>query len=150
MQTRYHFSQQFLCYCFIYYQQGRPGAKTREGSTPDFESDEIDSPTKLLCISMPPFCLLVFFSVCLSFCLSTCLQLVLSTYFISFSPFPLSPSFFLELQSDAFYRSTLGWFTRPPWTPFLDAPDYQSYYSPKICHCSDGWLVHFLFLRVFK
>ena len=44
--------------------QGRPGAKTKGGYTLNYESDEIESPTKLLSL---PLCLLVFLPVRQSF-----------------------------------------------------------------------------------
>ena len=126
------------------YVQGRLGAKTRGGSTPDFESDKNESPTKILWL---PFFLLLFMPVCQSFCLSTCLfaflpalRLVLFSHFLSFPPFPF---FFLgDLQSDAIYSPTPGGSTRPPWPPFPDAPGWAVSDCQKILDLK-GWQMIF-------
>ena len=62
--------------------QGRLGAKTRVGSTPDFQSNENESPTKLFCL---PFCLLIYLPLCQSFCLSAYLSACLVFPFSLFS-----------------------------------------------------------------
>ena len=97
--------------------QGHPGARTRGGSTPNFESNKIDSPTKVLSVCLSPY---------LSSCVSVCrfaflpaLQLFLSSYFLSF---PLLPFSFLgDFQFNAIYSPTPKGSTRPPLTPFPDA-----------------------------
>ena len=93
--------------------QGRPGAKTRGGSIPDYESDKIESPTKLLSL---PFCLLVFLPVCQSFCHWTCITACLPIFFL----FTLSLPFFLDIYSPTLFT------VRHHWSPPLDAPDSPS------------------------
>ena len=104
-----------LCPC-----QGRLGAKMRGGSTPDFESDKIYSPTKHLVFWFESFFiyLSVYFSVYFCVCLPTCLPPSLPAIPLVF-PFsffsPPSPLLFLgDLQSDAIYSPTPGGSIRPP------------------------------------
>ena len=74
---------------FISTAPGRPGAWTGGGSTPDFEFDKIDRPTKVLsiCLSSCRSVFLPFYLPCGLFCLPI------------FFSFPLFPFFFLEIYS---------------------------------------------------
>ena len=77
----------------LVHHQGRLGAKTRGGSTPDFESDKIYSPTKLYIFSSAYVFLLDFLSAFLSIGLPV-FRLVLSFHFLSIFLFPI---FFSDL-----------------------------------------------------
>ena len=104
-------------FCFHQTTQERPGAKTRGGSTTDFQSDEIESPTRLLCL---PFCLLSFLPVCQSFCMSAYLSACLVFPFSLFSPFSLFFSWRFTVR-----RHPLTPLPGRPWNHDTDSYRYQ-------------------------
>ena len=96
----------------------RPITGYKAYSTPDYESDKIESPTKLL---SPPFCLLVFLPVCQSYCLSPCLSAIEPASQHVFTSSLFSPFSLLYSRKQA----SVGPSTRPSVRPSVGPSVHQ-------------------------